>query len=239
MSYKFKGTKVIINGEEQIIEPSTLPEFPQDGYFAIDISDGLLKVYNESKSRWVILGDANNIVFDNSSNGFTSQLVQPAIEEAKNSTISSVYNLTFTNDGSSENKWLELSSGIASNDTQSLIVVNSRIVGLTFSNKRNNVDCDIEVNISNLSEGITINRTLIFEIRNSRTFTSWFSSSTNVNFSLNAGDKISVYIRDRGDNPDDAVVNLFFKTTSESTISTSENYTSSITISIGPITIIF
>lgn len=81
MSYKFKGPKIIINGEEQKIVPGPLPSSPTDGLFTIDENDNKFKVYNESKSRWIILGDAEDIFFDNSSNGFTSTNIQDAIEE--------------------------------------------------------------------------------------------------------------------------------------------------------------
>lgn len=88
MSYSFKGKKVIINGEEQIINPSSLPSSPSDGHFAVDSSDGKFKVYNESKSRWIALGDAEDVYFDNSSNDFESQNTQEAIEEARQAGIS-------------------------------------------------------------------------------------------------------------------------------------------------------
>lgn len=83
--YKFKAEKIIINGVEQTIIPGTLPSFPEDGHYAIDSSDGKFKVYNESKARWIILGDAEDVVFDNSTNGFESDDVQSAIEEANKS----------------------------------------------------------------------------------------------------------------------------------------------------------
>lgn len=83
--YKFRGQKVIINGEEQRIVPGSLPGSPADGHYAIDSSDGKFKVYNESKARWIILGDAQDVVFDNSTNGFDSNNVQDAIEEANKS----------------------------------------------------------------------------------------------------------------------------------------------------------
>jgi hypothetical protein len=85
MSYKFKGNKVIINGVEQHIVPGPLPSSPVDGYFAIDESDGLLKVYNETKSRWISLGDAEDIFFDNTNAQLEDNPdnIQDAIEKVK------------------------------------------------------------------------------------------------------------------------------------------------------------
>lgn len=84
MSYRFKGPKVIIEGQENLIVPSSLPVSPSDGYFAIDNSDNKFKVWSTAKNRWIILGDASDVVFDNSSNGFSSTDTQSAIEEAQN-----------------------------------------------------------------------------------------------------------------------------------------------------------
>lgn len=83
MSYRFKGQKVIINGEKQYITPGPLPSSPENGNLAIDSSDNLLKVYNASKARWVVLGDAEDVFFDNSANGFVADDVQAAIEEVQ------------------------------------------------------------------------------------------------------------------------------------------------------------
>lgn len=85
MSYKFKGQKVIINGQEQIILPGPLPESPVNGYFALDESDNKLKVWHEDKERWIILGDAEDIFFDNSVANLDDDPdnVQKALEKLK------------------------------------------------------------------------------------------------------------------------------------------------------------
>lgn len=79
MSYRFKGPKIILNTEELCVTPKTLPSNPDDGCMMVDATDNKLKVWNGS--RWIVLGDAVNIVFDNSTNGFISDNVQGAIEE--------------------------------------------------------------------------------------------------------------------------------------------------------------
>lgn len=82
MSYRFKAQTVVIDGVESIIIPTTLPLNPSNGHYAIDSTDGKLKVWNASKNRWIVLGDAEDVIFDNSTNGFTASNTQTAIEEA-------------------------------------------------------------------------------------------------------------------------------------------------------------
>lgn len=87
MSYRFKGEKIIINGEYQHIIPAPLSQTPEDGCFAIDIVDNKFKVYNEGLSRWVVLGDADDVVFDNSNSNLISTNTEAAIKELDVRTI--------------------------------------------------------------------------------------------------------------------------------------------------------
>lgn len=92
MSYRFKGKKIIIDGVENILTPRTLPLSPQDGSITIDQSDNKLKVYNSSKSRWIILGDAEDVFFDNTTAqlGGNPENVQAAIEAVKGFRVQSL-----------------------------------------------------------------------------------------------------------------------------------------------------
>lgn len=84
MSYRFKGPKVIINGEVQHITPAPLPTTVEDGCFAVDSVDGKFKVYNQALSRWIVLGDAQDTVFDNTNTLFTTSNVEDALKEVSN-----------------------------------------------------------------------------------------------------------------------------------------------------------
>lgn len=85
MSYRFKGQKIVISGVEQEIVPRTLPSSPENGYYCIDSSDNKFKVYHESKGRWIILGDAEDVYFDNTNAQLdgSPDNVQDAIEALK------------------------------------------------------------------------------------------------------------------------------------------------------------
>lgn len=102
MSYRFKGPKIILNTEELCVTPKTLPSNPDDGCTMVDATDNKLKVWNGS--RWIVLGDAVDISFDNS----IAQLdgnptnVQEAIEAVKGFRVQSlpfqlIGNLNFDN----------------------------------------------------------------------------------------------------------------------------------------------
>lgn len=239
MSYKFKGNKVIINGEEQIIVPSSLPISPTNGYIAIDSSDNKLKIYNEDKSRWIVLGDAEDQVFDNSINGFTAENTQDAIEEAKNSSNGALIQFEYWNNGKSSNTWLNTAgSPLPSNNVLRVVPLKCKLVGVTFTNANDGVDLDIQVNIAKVTEGGTVDRTIIFEVRDKRTYRNFDFNSSNEDLILDIGDKIGLYINDKGTNPNDPVVTLYLKVIEESNGIVSEDFSSSLSLTLGPITII-
>jgi len=85
MAYKFKSDIFEIDGiTHKQIKPRPLPSSPTNGTFWLDSSDMKFKVWLSNEGRWIILGDAEDIKFDNSSNGFSSDNVQDAIEEVRN-----------------------------------------------------------------------------------------------------------------------------------------------------------
>lgn len=65
MSNRLKGEKVIIEGNHNSIVPKALPTTPGNGAFSVDILDNKFKVWSSAKNRWIILGDASDVAFDN------------------------------------------------------------------------------------------------------------------------------------------------------------------------------
>lgn len=237
--YRFKGQEIIINGVRQTIVPSPLPSSPTDGLYAVDEADGKLKVYNETKARWIVLGDAEDQVFDNSTNGFVADNTQAAIEETKNSSVSSLITFEYWNNGTSSNTWLNTAgSPHPSDNVPRIVPVRSKLVGVTFTNANDDVDLDIRVVISKYGEGSAVNRTIIYELRDKRTYRNFHYDNLSSNLILDAGDKVSVYIKDEGGNPNDPVVTLYLKTLDESNGILSENFSSDFSVTLGPITII-
>lgn len=238
MSYRLKGGKVLIEGDLNKIVPQVLPSSPEHGQFCIDILDSKYKVWNESLNRWIILGDAEDQVFDNSTNGFVAEDTQSAIEEVKNSSVSSLIQFEYWNNGTSSNTWLNTAgSPLPSNTVPRIVPVKSKLVGVTFTNANDGVDLDIRVNIAKVNQALTLDRTIVYEVRNMRTYRSFNFNEDNEDLILDPGDKVSVYINDVGGNPNDPVTTLYLKTLEEDSTTTSENFSSSFSITLGPITI--
>jgi hypothetical protein len=79
MSYRLKGKNIIFDGDRTKFIPKSLPAEPEQYEIIVDIADNKLKTWDGS--RWIVLGDAIDIFFDNSTNGFVANTVQEAIEE--------------------------------------------------------------------------------------------------------------------------------------------------------------
>jgi hypothetical protein len=172
------------------------------------------------------------ISFDNSTNGFMANNTQAAIEEAKTSSASSIISREFSNNGTSINAWLNnAESSVPSNTAPFMVPFDCILVGVSFTNGSNEVYLDIEIGISKFNESSVIDRTLVCELRNVRT---WLKSNFTggAGLTLTAGDKIGVYIRDKGGKPNDPVVTLYFKTTAETLQTKTENHASSFSTSL-------
>lgn len=129
--------------------------------------------------------DADRVYFDNSTNGFTADGVQAAIEEAQNSAIGSIKSFSFMTSGNTSNKWLGFASNTAPSDQVPFIVPqDSEIKGVTFANRDNDVDIDIEIYVNG-----TLQHTE--NIRNKR----WYYNVGISGPTCNQGDRISVYLK--------------------------------------------
>lgn len=177
--------------------------------------------------------------FRNLTNGFTSQDIQSAIEEARNSSIGGIFDTQFIRQSSASNTWLYWGdSGITSDDTPFVVPFNARLVGVTFSNNTNNRDTDIRVAVSKATQGSTVDRNLTFQVRNNRTYAWSDFSGTDASFNVDKGDKVSVYLANAGDIPNDVIVNLYFKIRTENSNTVTENHSGSFSINLlGLITI--
>lgn len=215
MSYRLKGQKIILSGVEQVIVPRTLPNTPEDGFFCVDVSDNKFKVYSESKGRWVILGDAEDVVFDNS----VAQLdgnpdnVQAAIEAVKGFRVQSLpfqligtlnsdnYLYAFKDAGGDRSgnasNGYEFSSSAPLTSLYSGTVVSAAasIKGLAVStgNIASNVELKFELwKVGFNNEGSKLGD-IIFNIDSSAyTIGQWWNSSVDTDFAENQTQNISV-----------------------------------------------
>lgn len=154
---------------------------------------------------------AQSIPFDNDSNGFASDNVQDAIEEARTAVASTILPFVFCDDGTTYNKeWLSYQChGISSKDTWAIMPWDGQLIGIAFSNKNCGVDIDIQVFSSSQGDGLAKNKIYEWQLRNVR-----YAYKTNLTpVPVERGDKIGIYIKDRGTNPCDSVVVLYFRFT--------------------------
>jgi len=211
MSYRFKGQKVIIEGVENIIVPTSLPGSPEDGYLAVDSSDGKLKVYNETKARWVVLGDAEDIVFNNTSNGYTATEVQSAIEESFNSAILKPrFSIVTTFNGTTGNEYLGYSELIPGDKTPIRIPLNSVLKEITVAYRDTllgsaSIDGTYRLYKNGLSNPGDVVHTEVFSNQNNGKLI------TGLNISFNANDYMVGQWVDQGSNPKDMVIVYFFQ----------------------------
>lgn len=220
--YKFKGNKVIIEGEENKIIPKTLPAFPEDGYIAVDSSDNKYKVWSESKGRWIVLGDAEDVVFNNSTNDFVSDDVQDAIEEARDTLIGKIFNQSFHDDGIVvSGRWLSMEDGLGSSDEIPFVVpFDCELIAVTYTNEDPNTDGTIFIQKADYNSGSTDSTELTLSFTNVRTAT--YSNFTRPSFS--AGDKIAVFLENDGTNPDEPRVVLYFQIKDNTLQNLTENW---------------
>lgn len=120
MSWFFKGKDVVIKALEKfVISPADPVGNLCAGQISVDPETNKLKVWNPDLNRWIINGDASDDFFDNSTNGFASNNVQSAIEEAKNTAEGKARWLASPGfDGTaSVGRYLEFSSNVNSNQS--------------------------------------------------------------------------------------------------------------------------
>lgn len=200
-----------------------------DGTTDLSASVGLARLGGVAVEHW----------FNNSSNGFASWNVQSAIEEAKSGAAGKLLSFTTLRQGGAGNSYLYFgSSGITTDYSPLIVPGNARIIGITAVSNSGSRNYDINLNISKVNLGSVIDRTLAYQVRNSRDFIKMDWTGTNPNYNLSAGDKIGVYCQSQGGSPSDLVVMIYMQLTSGANVSISENYSTPFSIVIGPITII-
>ena len=166
--------------------------------------------------------------YDNTASGMTSINVNDAIDELKGigaAGAMGIFPLVFTGDLTTANEFMALtSSSMEGEETQPVMPFAVKIVGLTFMNDSNNRDCDIEVHHCSGTDTAST-RDLIFQIRNAR-------SAHATNFTpvqLAAGDRVTIYVADQGDDASDVTVILYCQITSLATANTQQNFAGSVT----------
>jgi hypothetical protein len=140
------------------------------------------------------------------------------------------YQISYGNSGVTSNKWLEVGHGNPSNQSPHVLPFASQLIGMTFSNKNDNVDSDIELYVAVSGTGASpLELAVLWQIRDIRIARRTDIIASGINF--NPGDKLAVYIRNQGQSPSDSVFNCYLQidTSSAADVAT-ENFSADLVV---------
>jgi hypothetical protein len=122
-----------------------------------------------------------------------------------------LYPIVFNHEGTANNRWISYGgdTGLLSSESPAIIPFRSKMAATVFTNRKTGADLDIEV--YSVAEGSGVSaKTLDFtwDLNNCR-----YARKTNFSSDIifEAGDRLSVYFRDRGTNPADAHFTIYLE----------------------------
>lgn len=142
---------------------------------------------------------------------------------AVNAPAGGVYQMTFGSDGVVRDSWLDLGgNNVQTNDTFGIVIMDSRLFGISYSNSLTGVSTTIEIYSAAAGASPSTAKTLKFSwvltsMRSARITT--FGSPV----TFDTGDKIGVFSRDTGLDANDVVVALYLQITAAVISSTTDN----------------
>lgn len=139
--------------------------------------------------------------------------------------IGGLHQMVFVTEGDAKNKWLSFNGDGSnySNKTSGVIPWKSRLVGITFTNEKYNVDAHIQC--FKASEGVNNGWTnnKIFEWRLTDTRSARKTDIT-TDIILEAGDRLGIFMSDAGGDPKRVAVILYFQIMDDAASTHSDNY---------------
>lgn len=132
------------------------------------------------------------------------------------------YSMFFTENGTAKDEWLGcVEQSNVCNSTPGVIPFNSKLIAITFSNRKSGVDADIKIWRSPEGNGTGKALAYCWDLTNKRT--AWKTNfPSDINFLQ--GDKVAVYINDDGEDAQSCTVQLILQVTDPSTGEGGENY---------------
>lgn len=222
------ASRIGINDNDfQTVSGSNLQEVldsVDDALGAGGFSDELVKVSANDTNAGYLNGklvQGTNITFTENNDSGNETLTISA-SGGSSGLVGCLHQMSFVENYYANNKWLSYyDDSIISNETHAILPWKSELVGISFTNKQCGVDTDIK--IWSVAEGDSCspqNLDFMWELRNVR-----IARKTNLsNVIFDAGDKISIYLKDRGTNPRRVVVKLYFKILEDINEEAYENY---------------
>lgn len=183
----------------QYVESINTPDYPTVDW---EIDPDVSGVSGVNRDHWKY--DGSNVV---------AEMTQPekdAVDDALaalNAAQTVAGTLAFEKNGRCKNKWLGFGIGKPSNATPYISPCSMQITAVTFMNNANGADTDVEI----YKNGIIIHT---WEVRDKR----WAWTTQDVyTLTFEAGDRIGVFLRDRGTDPRNCIVTMHYTTTSQQT----------------------
>jgi len=161
--------------------------------------------------------DAAECVTTNFNSG-TGEELQPAP-----TTYEGGISMVFNYEGAASNRWLshEGHNGLDSNKTPGIIPWDATLSAITFTNKKDRPKTNIEIYSAPIGGGKDEVKQFTWEIRELRV-----ASKTNfiTPVTFNAGDKIAIYLKDAGLDPESVVIKLYLSVDSTENTDNEEKY---------------
>lgn len=190
----------------------------------ITVNDGVADLSSSEGIDYINYPDnAKSSRFDNSSNDFTADSEQEAIEEARNTIIRKTFSVTFHDGGTVSGgvDYLSWADDLGTSDEIPFVIpFNCELIAVTYTNEDPGTDNTIQIRRSNFNSGSTQN--IVLSISQTNVRTACYTNFTRPSF--NAGDKLAVSLQDNGGNADEPRVYLMFQTTDDTLQNLTENW---------------
>ena len=141
------------------------------------------------------------------------------------SVIGGLWDLTFGVDGDDE--WAgHTIKDKNSDDTPGIVIYDSNLIGMTFTNSQRRPDVDIEVYRVPFDDGRGPNpaeKIYTMLVRNER-----IKIKNDLSIPVNVGDKLAIFVRNEDDSPSEATIKLYFQITAATVLDNGEEWNNGI-----------
>lgn len=144
-----------------------------------------------------------------------------------------LYQLVFSEEGTARDVWASHygDGGMESNETPALVPWKSKVVGLTYTNKNNSSDLDIQIySVAWTDNNSPTNLDFTWDINNARNCRKT-TFSTDIIF--DAGDKLSVYFDDKGTDAKQVVFIIYLQVLEDNTDDECRTYSGNVSLGGG------
>lgn len=141
-----------------------------------------------------------------------------------------IYQLVFLHEGSdATDRWYSHygDTSLTSDKSPAIVPWDSKLIALTYTNQDNNSDVDLEIYSVHEADTTQKDVEFVWQLRNARV-----ARKTNFSPSIlfEAGDRVAVYARDKGSNPDFAVLTLYLQMLTDNSTTVVRSFSGDITL---------